>query len=306
MDMIESLRAFVATADCGNFSSAARSLGLAPSVVTKRVNQLEETLPVKLFERSTRSVKLTETGFRHLKRAREIVSGVNELVSSYDQISELEDYIKIKVPTAMCLAFLGDILHEFCIAHPKVRMDVTVADGSMDPTASGLDLAFGAFPLTFEAVRDRNICKFDRYLCATPEYLEANGHPGHPRDLVHHSCLNFSLTGNTWFFETSTGPISIEVRPRFGANDSALVLNGVRRGYGIALASSYSVAASLRSGALVRVLEDFKVPSMWIRATFPERKTSPAVRRLVEFVQDAVNPVPPWERPDQASDAKAA
>ena len=301
MDMIESLRAFVATADCGNFSSAARSLGLAPSVVTKRVNQLEEALPVKLFERSTRSVRLTETGLQHLRHAREIVSGVNDLVSSFDQISELEDHIRIKVPTAMCFAFLGDILHEFCIAYPKVRMDVTVADGSMDPTANGLDVAFGAFPLTFEAVRDRNICRFERYLCATPGYLDANGHPGHPRDLVHHSCLNFSLTGNTWLFETNSGPISIELRPRFGANDSSLVLNGVRRGYGIAIGSSYSVAASLRSGALVRVLEEFEIPSMWIRATFPERKTSPAVRHLVEFVHDAVNPVPPWERSDQAS-----
>lgn len=298
MDILKGLQAFVATAECGSFSSAARSLGIAPSVVTARVNQIEEALSAKLFIRSTRSVVPTESGLRHLRHAREIVSEIDELIHSFGENSEFEEYLKIKVPSAMSYAFLGDILHEFCNANPKIRMEVIVADGTMNPTTRGFDLTFGAFPLSFEAVRDEEICRFERFLCATPDYLRSHGIPRHPRDLVHHNCLNFSLTGNTWTFETNTGPISIEIRPRFGSNDSFLVLRGALRGAGIALASSYSVAEHFQSGRLVRVLENFNIPSMWIKATFPERKKSPAVRHLVKFVREAMNPVPPWECQD--------
>ncbi len=296
MDMLKCLKAFVATAECGSFSSAARSLGVAPSVVTKRVNQLEEGLSARLFQRSTRSVVPTEPGLHRLRQAQGILSEVDELVRSFCERSEYEEFLKIKVPSAMGHAFLGDILHDFCMANPRVRMDVTVADGPMDPATSGFDLAFGAFPLSFAAVRDEEICRFERFLCAAPDYLLSRGAPEHPRDLVYHSCLNFSLTGNTWSFETNSGPISIEIRPRFGSNDNMLVLGGALKGAGIALAPSYSAAGNIRNGSLIRVLENFSIPCMWIKATFPERKTSPAVRHLVEFVRDATNPIPPWDR----------
>lgn len=296
VDMLESLKAFVATAEFGNFSRAARGLGDAPSVVTKRINQLEQYLGVKLFVRTTRSMTLTEAGQKHLAHARKIVTDVDELTWSSRQKSEFEEFLRIKVPTVMSMGFLGDILHDFCIEHPKMRLKITVADRPTDPSTEGYDLTFGAFPLSFTGVTDEQICRFDRYICATSGYLAAYGYPKHPRDLINHSCLNFSPTGDTWEFETSTGTLSIQLRPRFSANDSHLILKGARRGYGIALASSYSVATDLRKGTLVRVLKNFEMPSMWIKAIVPKRQNASGVWRLVEYVRAATNPVPPWEK----------
>lgn len=296
MNLLESLRTFVATAEHGNFSAAGRSLGLAPSVMTNRINQLEDHLGVTLFSRTTRAVTLTEGGRRYLRQSRRILGEVDAFLAPHGDTAELEDFLKIKAPTAMTMAFLGEILHDFCIANPRVRMQVTVADGPLDPSTKGFDLAFGAFPMSFSAALDEEICRFDRYLVATPDYIAEHGIPAHPRELVRHKCLNFFLTSDTWTFETRSGPVSVEVTPRFSSNDSQLVLMGALRSGGIALASSYSVAGELRAGRLVRVLEDFQIPSMWIKAIVPDRVRSPAVARLIEFARAALSPVAPWVR----------
>ena len=297
MDLYLNLKAFLATVDTGNFSRAARDLELAPSVVTKRVNQLEEQLGSTLFHRTTRFVTLTETGLRHVERAREIVAKVDHLMSEARRPADVEDFLRVKAPTAMTISFLGGILQDFLAAHPKVRMDCVVADRAIDPYTEGFDIAFGAFPDSFADVQDEDICPFDRLVCASPDYLARHGTPRHPRELLRHSCLSFAPTGNRWEFETGGGPISIELKPRFSSNDSHLVLQGAIRGNGIVLASSYSSSAALRAGKLVRILEDFPSPRMWIRAISPKRlDSSSAGRLLIDHVKAAMTPVPPWER----------
>jgi DNA-binding transcriptional LysR family regulator len=295
-DIYLNLRAFQATAAWGNFSRAARMLGAAPSVVTKRVNQLEDQLGTTLFRRSTRSLTLTEAGRRYLERSRALTLQIDELLSLEHDRTELEDFLRVKAPTTMTLLYLKNAFHAFLSRHPRVRMELVLIDRAVDPASEGFDLAIGAFPRSFGDATDEPLCRLRRLLCAAPDYLARKGTPSHPKDLVHHDCLSFVPTGQTWHFHSDKGPITIEVSPKFSANDGQVITDLAKAGIGIAIVSEYAARRQVDEGALVPILQEFQLPDMWFKAVAPDsRKDAPAVRLLVEELRRMLTPVPPWE-----------
>ncbi|MCC5812059.1 MAG: LysR family transcriptional regulator [Ectothiorhodospiraceae bacterium] len=303
MDIYLNMRAFQTTAETGNFSRAARELGVAASVVTKRVNQLEHQLGVTLFRRSTRAVVLTEPGRRYLEKVRGLTAQIDELLSSTRQPKALEDFIRIKAPTSMTVLYLNRIFQAFAADFPRVRLELVLVDRPIDPVSEGFDIAIGAFPLSFGHAMDEPLCRLERMLCASPAYLEARGVPRHPRDLVKHDCLSFVPTGNSWVFESERGPITIEVTPRISSNDGQILVDAAVNGNGVAVVSKYAARKALHNGDLVRVLPDFPLPDMWIKAVAPEwRVNAPAIRMLVDYLRAALTPVPPWDSADEPED----
>jgi DNA-binding transcriptional LysR family regulator len=134
-------------------------------------------------------------------------------------------------------------------------------------------------------------------VCAAPAYLDKRGTPQHPRELARHDCLLFPATGRTWQFESATGPVSVDVRPKLSANDQFMLTVAALRATGIAILPAYAVSSALRAGTLVRVLHRFTVPGVWIKATVPEgRAAAPQVRSLVAFLKARYAPVPPWDQ----------
>jgi DNA-binding transcriptional LysR family regulator len=298
LDGIENLRTFVAVADAGSLAGAARHLRVAASVVTKRIDQLESRVRARLFTRSTRRVALTEMGSRYLSSARRLMHDYDEVFAEMSHSPhQIEGNIRIKVPTSMTVGYLAETLAEFQLEFPLVSLDVVLIDRAVNPTAEGFDIAVAGLPISFPGVIDEPICPLQRVVCAAPSYLDERGAPRHPRELTQHDCLVFLPTGRTWLFESADGIVSVDLRPRMSANDAVVLTAAALEGNGIALLPSYAVAATLRAGTLVRVLDGFTIPTLWMKALIPEDRAGiPRVRALLAFLKARYSPVPPWDR----------
>lgn len=295
MDTLQNLRAFLEVARCGGFSSAARKLGLATSVVAKRVDQLEDTTGVRLFRRTTRGITLTEAGQNWTDRVRSVLGDVDQLLESASKDSrELEGSLRIKAPTTLTVMHLGQVLAEFQQRHLKVALEIVLADRPVNPVEEGFDIAISVFPSTFRDVTDLPLCPIRRILCAAPDYLERRGLPRHPRDLARHDTLSFQPTGRVWTFEGVQGPVLFEISPKLSTNDGQVLLAGACAGNGIALISEYVALPALRRGDVVTLLEDFPVPEVWLKALVPDSKLdSSRTHALIDHLQASFDR-PPW------------
>jgi DNA-binding transcriptional LysR family regulator len=298
VDGIENLRTFVAVADAQSLSGAARRLGIAASVATKRIDQLERKVRTRLFTRSTRRVRLTEFGALYLSPARRLIHDYDEVLAGMSRsLRQIEGSLRIKVPTPLAVAHMAEVLAKFQQQFPLLSLDIVLADRAVNPLEEGFDIAIHGLANSFPGVIDEPLFPLHRLVCAAPAYLERRAAPKHPRELVQHDCLMHLPAGTTWTFESVSGLVSIELRPKLSANDSLVLTAAAIQGNGIALLPMYAIARALRSGSLVRVLEPFTVPSVWIRALVPENRASiPRVRSLVTFLKAHYSPVPPWDR----------
>jgi DNA-binding transcriptional LysR family regulator len=290
MDILINLQAFLATADAGGFSAAARKLNISTSVVAKRVSQLEARIGTSLFRRSTRQLRLTPAGQQYVQRARGVVADAADLLSHMGG-HDLTDHLRIKAPTSLTVARLADIFSTFQTRNPRLKLEIVLIDRPVDPVTEGFDIAIGAFPHSFGGVIDEALCRLPRLLCASPDYLRAHGSPAHPRDLVDHRCLSFLPTGPEWIFDGPRGRISVQVRPLLSSNEGHVLARSAIAGNGIALISHYLVDDALRSGALQPVLPDFPVPELWIKAAVPERRiNAAAVQALLKLLKSSLAP----------------
>ncbi len=296
MDTVQNLRAFLEVAQRGSFSAAARKLGIATSVVAKRVGQLEAQTGTRLFHRTTRDVSLTEAGQNWIGRVRPVVADMDELLAGACTVGrELEGPLRIKAPTTLSILHLGGMLASFQRLHPRIVLDIVLTDRPVNPAEEGFDLALTVFGSSFTGVTDVPLCVVRRLLCATPGYLRARGTPIHPRDLAAHDTLSFGPTGHAWVFTGAQGQVLVEVSPRLSANDGQLLLAGARAGNGIALLSEYVALPVLKTGELVSVLDDFSVPDTWLKALVPNgRMQVERIQALLAFLQDSFLPEPPW------------
>ena len=299
MDTILNMKAFMATARSGSFSEAARQLSVAPSVVSKRVNQLEWQLRSQLLERTTRRVRLTEVGEQYLPTIRGIISEYDDLVAGMLRSpGELEGHIRVKSPAAITNLHLGKIFTAFQRANPRVTLDVVLIDRSVNPIEEGFDVVLGLLPASFEGVAEEALLSYPRVACASPAYLKERGQPKHPRDLASHDCIVFQPAGSTWTFQSKRGPISVTVRPKFSSNDIQLIVDAATDGGGIAVVSKLISKQAMREGSLVPVLEEFPLPEHWLKAFLPQSRVGLArVQALLTAIRGSFSPVPPWDLP---------
>jgi DNA-binding transcriptional LysR family regulator len=279
----------------GSFSAAARELDVAPSVVTKRITRLEERVRTRLIVRSTRGLTLTSAGERLLPRFLRVVAELDDLLletSASD--GKIEGHLRVKSPTTITSMYLGALFSEFQLDNPRVTLEVVLLDRSVNPLEENFDLVVGARAASYPNVVDIPLCTYPQALCCAPSYLDSKPEPSHPSELVDHDCLTSVLFGTTWPFETARGGVSIEVRSRLHANDARVVMEGVRRGLGLAILPRYLIGADLEAGRLRALLEAFPVPTYWLKALVPRiKKDKPAVRELVTFLKARTQALPP-------------
>jgi len=296
MDAFQNLRAFLAVAETRSFTAAARQSGLATSVLTKRVDQLERAVKTRLFVRTTRTVTLTEAGRRWIERVRSLVADFDDTMRQVsDTEYDLEGPIRVKAPTTLTVLYLADILTRFQAQNPKLSMEIVLADRVVNPADEGFDVAIAAFEAAFNDVIDIPLCPLRPRLCASPDYVARRGAPAHPRDLIAHDTLNFAPTGPIWSFNGPQGPTTVEINPRVSANDGQVLLRAALAGNGIALLSEYLAAPRLATGELVSVLESYQPPERWVKMLIPEARMQVArVSALAQFLKEAFSPAPPW------------
>lgn len=296
MDNLLNVRTFLAAARLGSFAAAARSFAISPSVVSKRINQLEHEFRVTLFHRSTRELRLTEDGTRLLPRCMKLLTEYDDMrrVASRDEISGL---LRVEAPGSVTAMIIGPIFCDFLSENPKVDLELLLTDRLDNPLARNCDLTIGTRPSTYEEVRDYPLMPYPCAAYASSAYIERRGCPIHPRDLVQHSCLVSLLHGKTWHFYNDEGDVGLTVKPRLSVNDTIVLREAVRQDLGVAILPSFLVEGDLRDGTLQQVLATFRPPPVWIKAQVPTHKAAkPSVNALLDFLRDRLLRAPQADR----------
>jgi DNA-binding transcriptional LysR family regulator len=286
MDTLSNLKAFVAAAETGSFSAAARQAGLVPSVISKRIEQLEWRIRAPLFTRTTRKLTLTDVGERYLPVVRALVRQVDDALAGMAQASgELEGHIRIKIPTTLGVLNLSRLLNQFLVEQPMISMDIVLADRSVNPLEEGFDLAIGARPESYGQVQDHPLCPISRRLCAAPAYLQRRGAPQAPAELMDHDCLVFATSGTRWEFQGPQGLVGVDVRPKLKSNDGSALCQATLDGLGVSVLADYLVAPALARGELVELMPDHHLPDLWLKALVPANRIElPRIRSLLQWL----------------------
>ena len=294
MDRFEEMRVFTAVVDAGSFVGASDALDMSKAAVSRHVADLESRLGVRLLHRTTRRLSLTPEGEVFQGRCRELLGGVEEAETEITASSgEASGVLRINVPFSFGLLHLAPLWAEFMAQHPKVVLDVTLADRVVDLVEEGFDMAVRIARLPNSSLVSRQLTSTRLVLCASPAYLEAHGQPEHPADLARHAVLTYSLfsMGEQWEFtgpDGAPGTTSVKVSPRLRTNSGDTCRVAALRHQGIVLQPSFLVGPDLQAGTLVEVMPAWRSIELGVYAVYPSRKfVSPKVRRMIEFLVDA-------------------
>jgi len=293
MDSVTNLRTFLAVVQHGGFSEAARHLHVVPSVVAKRIGQLEKTMGARLFERSTRLVTLTEAGQRLRAHAAPTVGMFDDLVESIRRDEgKLEGPIRLMAPTTLTTLVLGEALVGFMERHDRISLEISLADRSVNPLEQSFDMVISGRAAHYEGVIQIPLAPIDYQLCAAPAWLARHPALTHPSELAERDCLAFRPSGTAWTFRSQRGLVHVDVVPRLLADDNRTLLVAAGRGLGLALLPGYICRQSLGRGALVALLPEFPAEETWFKAYVPKRQAPLArIQALCQWLTEAMAPL---------------
>lgn len=298
MTAISDLDIFARVARTGNMSAAGREMGLSPAVVSKRISQLEERLGARLFQRTTRHLKLTETGTGYFKRVADILSLCEEAEDFVSRRNTTpRGILKITVPTAFSRRHIAPHLEGFLARYPDIELQVNVTDDLVDIIREGYDLAIRLGEPPDSSVVSRKLAPDTRVLCASPSYIERNGVPASVAELELHNCLAADPI-EVWRIIGPEGEVQLRPYGSVRSNSGEFVRELVLSGVGIGMLSAWDIGAELREGQLRIVLPKVRsVETSGVYAVYPSREFMPArVDVLIEFLAGLYGPVPYWEK----------
>jgi DNA-binding transcriptional LysR family regulator len=282
MDQLQSLRVFEQVADASSFTAAARKLDLSTAAVTRLIGNLETQLGVRLLQRTTRHVALTDAGEIYLARVRHILTDVDEAQAAAQQhAQEMSGVIRILTPPVFAVHVLAHLVAGFSKLHPAVRLDIHV-DSSASPPIEDFDLTLIGAGEDFDAnIVARPIVSSNGILCASPKYLRAHGTPRQPEELQAHRCLRVKQPANRhriWqLTHTGTGlKQDVAIEPSLLTNHTDTLLGACIDGAGIVSQTHAMVANLIRSGTLVHVLKPWTTGTSTLYVALPSRKFIPA------------------------------
>jgi DNA-binding transcriptional LysR family regulator len=287
MDRFSAMKAFVAVADARGFAPAAQRLGMSPSVVTRLVARLEAHLGIRLLQRTTRSVTLTDAGARYLERARRILSELDEAEeSASSERARPTGRLVVTAPAVFGRVHVGPLMCRYLTMNPDVVGELTLSDRTVNLIEDAIDVAVRIGHLADSSLIARSAGSTRRVAVASPAYLERHGVPAAPSDLSAHKVIRFSaLAGETgWSFRDDGRELHVPLTSHYVTNSADAALWHAEHDGGITLALSYQVADSVKAGRLRIVLEAFEPPSLPIHFVYPSsRLLSAKVRAFVEL-----------------------
>ncbi|WP_117194682.1 LysR family transcriptional regulator [Rhizobium terrae] len=298
MTNLGDLEIYVKVVVTGSMSAAAKSLGLSPAVVSKRIKRLEEQLGTRLLQRTTRQIGLTDAGRGFYDRIANVLTGIEDaerFVSG--ESTEITGNLRISAPTSFGRMHIAPHLPTFMQAHPSLSIDLTLSDEFTNIIAEGYDVAIRISELKDSSLVARKLVQVRRILCAAPSYIERYGIPETMEELVTHHCLT-AHNGEPWRLESPQGPLVYRPAGRLNTNSSEVIREAVIAGLGIALRSTWDIGTELKEGRLVRVLPQYEGSrNVAVSAVYPSREHLPSkVRVFIEYLADLYGPVPYWER----------
>ena len=292
MDKFLEMKTFAAVVDSGSFVRASDALDMSKPAVSRHIAELEQRLGVRLLQRTTRKLSLTEEGRLFYARSKALLADVEVAEAEVSAKSvAVKGLIKVNVPVSFGLLELAPLWPDFMTKYPEVELDITLADRVVDLVEEGYDLAVRIARLPNSSLVSRKLASARMVLCAAPGYLRRRGKPKHPSDLVGHDVLSYSLlaTGDQWSFDGPDGAVSVTVKPVLRTNSGDTCIAAARRNKGIVLQPSFMVGADLTSGALVELMPQFRSLEFGIYAVYPTRQhLSPKVRAMIDFLARAM------------------
>lgn len=291
MDKFQEMRAFAAVVDAGSFVAGADALDISKAAISRQVADLEARLGVRLLNRTTRRLSLTDEGEVFYARARELLGSLEEMESEVVARSgHAVGTLKVTAPVSFGLLQLAPLWPGFMAKHPQVRLEVMLADRFVDLVEEGIDLAVRIARLESSSLVSRQLSATRLVLCASPKYLRKHGRPKHPSDLARHAVIAYSLlsVGDDWQFTGPEGLVQVRVQPRMRTNSGDTCRAAALGHEGIVLEPSFMVADDIAAGTLVQLLPEYRSLELGIYAVYPSRKfMAPKVRALVDYLADA-------------------
>lgn len=292
MDKFLEMKTFAAVVDGGSFVQAADTLDMSKPAVSRHVAELEQRLGVRLLQRTTRKLSLTEEGRHFYGRCKTVLADVEVAEEEITAKSiAVKGLIKVNVPVSFGLLELAPLWPDFMTKYPDVELDITLADRIVDLVEEGYDLAVRIARLPNSSLVSRKLASTRLVLCASPGYLKKHGKPKHPSELTEHAVLSYSLlaTGDQWDFDGPEGKVSVTVKPIMRTNSGDTCIAAARKSKGVVLQPSFMVNADLHSGALVELMPTYRSVEFGIFAVYPTRQyVSPKVRALIDFLSHAM------------------
>ncbi len=295
IENIADLRVLVETARGGSLTAAARVLELTPAAASATLKRLEAQLGARLFERSTRAMRLTDAGrtlLGYAQRALELLEeGEAQVVG---EGRALVGTVRLAAPSDVTRSVLLPWLDGFQALHPGVQLVLSVSDRVQDVVRDAVDLALRYGTLGDSGLSARLLYTSQPVLCAAPAYLARHGAPATPQDLARHNCLTFQIAGRRharWRFGQGGQWVEVQVDGDRSADDASIVHQWALAGHGVCYKSRLDLVHDLASGALVRLLPDWHGPDYPLHAVLPQRRFVPArVRALVDYLAGCCAP----------------
>jgi DNA-binding transcriptional LysR family regulator len=297
MDRLTAMQVFVEVAGSGSFSATADKLDMSRAMVTRYVGELEQWLGVRLLQRTTRSVTLTDAGENCLRRSQqmlELMGNVEEETRSDD--AALRGQLRITCSMSFAHAQLAAAVTAFLKDYPQLKIDLNASEGALNLVEARIDLAIRISAEPDPALIGRVLAPCTSVLVASPAYLAEHGVPQLPADLGTHRCLSYANFGKSvWKLQQGEVVSEVSVGGHFSANEATALLHAALAGAGVAMQPTYLANPHLRDGSLQVLLPDWSLPEMAIYALYPSRKhLSPAVRACLDFLVARFATVP-WE-----------
>ncbi|MES2091537.1 MAG: LysR family transcriptional regulator [Pseudomonadota bacterium] len=300
MDRLKQIESFVAVSTKGSLTAAALAEGVAPAVIGRRIDALEERLGVKLLVRTTRRISLTHEGSAFLEDAQRLLADLANAEASVSAGGlQASGHLRITAPAGFGRRHVAPLVPQFVAQHPEVSLSLNLSDRLVDLVNEGFDCAVRVGDMPDSSLVSVRLADNRRLCVASPDYLLRRGVPSHPNDITRHECLTLSSEASQsrgWAF-TVDGELS-HVRPpaKLDCSDGQVLHAWCLEGLGLAWRSLWEVESDLRSNRLVSVLDAFAAPPTGIYAVFAQRKHLPLRLRLwIDFIKEAYGDPGYWQ-----------
>jgi DNA-binding transcriptional LysR family regulator len=302
MENLSDIAIFVRVVEAASFTQAADALGISQSVVSRSVTALETRLGVRLLNRTTRKLSLTEAGSDLYRRASQALAELEEAeleVTRYQ--AEPRGLLRVSAPTSFSLMHLAPLVQPFLARNPGVRLNLQLDDRQVDIVDEGYDLAIRVSRLADSQLVAQRLAPARQVVCGSPAYFAKHGVPERPEDLVHHDCIvyTYGQSPGKWRFQSREGgeEVVVPVQGTLQTNNGIVERDAALEGLALCMLPTFYVGDELRSGALRAVLCDFPAVELGIYAVYPQRRNlSPKVRAYVDYLREQFGDEPYWDR----------
>lgn len=298
MGQFRQISTFVEVVSRGSLSAAARAEGIAPAMIGRRLDALETRLGVKLLQRTTRKLALTNEGAAFLEDCQRILGELEEAESAVaERSARATGHLLVSAPAGFGRQHVAPLLPSFLAEHRDVTINLNLNDRLVDLVGEGIDVAIRIASLSDSNLVGVKLADNHRVLVASPAYLKRHGTPASLADLARHNCLAISSEGSQrgWTFLEHGKPVTVKVDGNMVCNDGEVLHDWAMAGKGLAWRSMWEVGPEIRAGRLNTVLDQFAAPGNDIHAVFAQRRHLPLrIRAFVDFLRHTYNQADYW------------